>query len=130
MGDCEECASSPCLFDEFRTDYIETVSWTVQKDLVLGKIEEEGYDVNRALRKCLFGEFAKWRGTMTKAQTRHPRCVEKGVRKIYPSKYYMGFKHDRDKEDNNTIDIDGKKMETAKWVKTDNGKYNVEVEDM
>ena len=129
MGDCKECASSPCLFDEFRTDYVETVSWAVQKDLVLGKIEEEGYDVNRALCKRLFGEFTKWRGTMTKPRTRHPTCVEKGVMKIYPSKYYMGFKRDRDKENNNAVDIDGKKVETAKWVKTDNGKYNVEVED-
>ena len=64
--------------------------------------------MNRALRKRLYRNFAYWNGILTKARTRHPVCVESGVRSLYKSDAYIGFKRNHDEIDNNALDIDGK----------------------
>ena len=63
---------------------------------------------------------------MTKPPTPHPKCVLKRVRMMFSSGYYMGFKRTRDEEDNTAVNIDGNKVNSAKWVKTEEGKYRVE----
>ena len=86
-------------------------------------------DTNRNLRKPLFREFSMWNGTMTKPPTPHPTCVVKGVRLLYPSEQYMGFKRTRNEVDNTAVNINGKKIKGKKWVRTDEGSYKVEVGD-
>ena len=128
MSSCETCGSDPCLFDIFREEFIETENWEVERDLIIGELGADD-DHNRALRKRLFRNFAIWNGTMTKPPTPHPQCVLKGVRLLFSSRYYMGFKRTRDDPDNVAVDIDGEKVHCAKWIRTEDGKYEVHVDD-
>ena len=66
---------------------------------------------------------------MTKPPTKHPDCVEKGVRTLYSSKYYMGFKRSRNEPDTTAIDIEGKKVRGVKWVRKEGGTYDTEVDN-
>ena len=45
---------------------------------------------------------------------------------MFSSGYYMGFKRTREEEDNTVVNIDGNKVNSTKWVKTEEGKYRVE----
>ena len=127
---CASCKSDPCLFEEWREVFIATDAWNAQVDAVVDRAHRgSGNNVNRNLRKRLFREFAMWNGTMTKPPTPHPTCVVKGVRLLYPSSEYMGFKRTRNEVDNTAVDIDGEKLHGKKWVRTDDGRYEVEVED-
>ena len=119
---CEDCGNNPCLFDVFRAEFIETEMWTdAEKVILLNAVPNS--DVNRVLRKRLYREFAMWNGTMTKPPTKHPDCVKKGVQILYLSKYYMGFKRSRNEPDTSAIDLEGKKVQGVKWVRTEYGKY-------
>ena len=107
---CETCKNEPCLFDVFREEFIKMEMWTDAKKVV--KIRSApNSDINRALRIRLFREFVMWNGTITKPPTKHPDCVKKGVRTLYPSKYYMGYKRTRNEPDTTTVDIEKKKCE-------------------
>ena len=119
---CETCGNKPCLFDVFREEFIETEMWTDAEKVILHQTVPNS-DVNRVLRKRLYREFAMWNGTMTKPPTKLPDCVEKGVRTLYSSKYYMGFKRSRNEPDTTAIDVEGKKVQGVKWVRTEDGKY-------
>ena len=66
---------------------------------------------------------------MTKDRTKHPDCVEKGVRALYYSKYYMGFKRTRNEADSNAVHIDGNKVQGVKWVRKEDGNYETEVDN-
>ena len=82
-------------------------------------------DHNRALRNRLFCNFAIWNGTMTTPPTPHPQCVLKGVRLLFSSRYYIGYKRIRDDPDNAAVNIDGDKAHGVKWIRTEDGKYEV-----
>ena len=125
---CETCGNKPCLFDVFREEFIETEMWTDAEKGILHQTVPNS-DVNRVLRKRLYREFAMWNGTMTKPPTKHPDCVEKGVRTLYSSKYYMGFKRSRNEPDTTAIDIEGKKVRGVKWVRKEGGTYDTEVDN-
>lgn len=84
---------------------------------------KESDDVNRLLRKLLYREFALWNGTLAGWRNKHPACVEKGIRELFPSKYYMGFKRIRNDPDNTAVDNYGKKVPGVKWAKKEEGKY-------
>ena len=120
---CAQCDNQPCVFDEFREDFIETRAWSCLKDALLDDAcDVNNTDTNCNLRKRLFCKFAMWNGTMTTPPTPHPTCVVKGVRLLYPSEQYMGFKRTRNEVDNTAVDIDGKKIKGTEWVRNDEGK--------
>ena len=124
---CETCKNEPCLFDVFREEFIETEMWTdAEKVILLRSVPDS--DVNRDFRKRLYREFAMWNGTMTKPPTKHPDCVEKGIRNLYPSKYFMGFKRTRNEPDTTAINIEGEKVRGVKWVRKEGGTYDTEVD--
>ena len=125
---CETCGNKPCLFDVFREEFIETEMWTDAEKVILHQTVPNS-DVNRVLRKRLYREFAMWNGTMTKPPTKLPDCVEKGVRTLYSSKYYMGFKRSRNEPDTTAINIEGKKVQGVKWVRKEGGTYDTEVDN-
>ena len=64
---------------------------------------------------------------MTKPPTPHPTCVVKGVRLLYPSEQYMGFKRTRNKVDNTALYINGKKIKGTEWVRNDEGNYETKL---
>ena len=41
----------------------------------------------------------------------------------------MGFKRTRDDPDNVAVNINGEKVYFAKWIRTEDGKYEVHVDD-
>ena len=124
-ANCDTCNNEPCLFEVFCEEFIETEMWTDMEKVI--KIRcAQNTDVNRALRKRLFREFASWNGTMTKPRTKHPDCVKRGVRTLYPSEYYMGFKRTRNEPDATAIDIENKKVRGVKWERQEDGTYETE----
>ena len=62
-------------------------------------------------------------------RTKHPDCVKKGVRALYSSKHYMGFKRTRNEADNTAVDIDGNKVQGVKWARKEYGNYETEVDN-
>ena len=128
MSICDTCGSDPCLFDIFREEFIDTETWEADRDLIISKLGADN-DCNRALQKYLFRNFAIWNGTMTRPPTPHPQCVLKGVRLLFSSRYYMGYKPTRDDPDNTAVNIDGDKAHGAKWIRTEDGKYKVVVDE-
>ena len=124
----EDCGNNPCLFDVFRAEFIETEMWTDAEKVILLQTVQNS-DVNRVLRKRLYQEFAMWNGTMTKPPTKHPVCVEKGVRALYPSEFYMGYKRTRNEPDTTAVDIENKKVRGVKWARQEDGTYKTEVDN-
>ena len=124
---CAQCDNQPCVFDEFREDFIETRAWSCLKDALLNDAHDrESTDVHRNLRRRLYREFISMNGIATNRRIKLPNCVEKGIRSLYPSKVYMGFKRSYDDIDNEAVDINGGKVKGKKWVRTDEGSYQVE----
>ena len=124
---CAQCDNQPCVFDEFREDFIETRAWSCLKDALLNDAHDrESTDVHRNLRRRLYREFISMNGIATNRRIKLPNCVEKGIRSLYPSKVYMGFKRSYDDVDNVAVDINGGKVKGKKWVRTDEGSYQVE----
>ena len=124
---CAQCDNQPCVFDEFREDFIETRAWSCLKDALLNDAHDrESTDVHRNLRRRLYREFISMNGITTNRRIKLPNCVEKGIRSLYPSKVYMGFKRSYDNIDNEAVDINGGKVKGKKWVRTDEGSYQVE----
>ena len=121
---CDECEQLRCLFDAFQEDFIGTESWATERALVESKINP-GDLRQRALRKKLFMSFARFNGTIG-FREKIPLCVERGVRKLFPSPFYMGFKRTRDDADNCAVDINGNKVDGIKWVQTETGKYKLQ----
>ena len=125
---CAQCDNQPCVFDEFREDFIETCAWLCLKDALLNDANDgKNTDVHRNLRRPLYCEFISRNGIVTNRRIKLPNCVEKGIRSLYPSKVYMGFKRSYDNVDNEAVDINGGKVKGKKWVRTDEGSYEVEV---
>ena len=124
---CDECKDVPCCFKIFREEFIETASWTGERELIESNIDP-GNLRQRALRKKLFMSFARFNGAIG-LREKLPSCVEKGVRELFPSPYYMGFKRTRDDADNSAVDITGEKLDGVKWVRTDTGKYEVKLDN-
>ena len=123
---CGECDNKPCLFERFTREFVCTDAWQAEKEDIESQAGDE--DVNRALRKRLYRNFVYWNGALTKARTRLPVCVESGVRSLYKSDAYIGFKRTHEEIDNTALDIDGKKVPGAKWVRDDDGHYNLQVD--
>ena len=124
---CAQCDNQPCVFDEFREDFIETRAWSCLKDALLDDAcDANNTDVHRNLRRRLYREFISMNGIATNRRIKLPNCVEKGIRSLYPSKVYMGFKRSYDDIDNEAVDINGGKVKGKKWVRTDEGSYQVE----
>ena len=124
---CAQCDNQPCVFDEFREDFIETRAWSCLKDALLDDAcDANNTDVHRNLRRRLYREFISMNGIATNRRIKLPNCVEKGIRSLYPSKVYMGFKRSYDDVDNEAVDINGGKVKGKKWVRTDEGSYQVE----
>ena len=124
---CAQCDNQPCVFDEFREDFIETRAWSCLKDALLNDAHDrESTDVHCNLRRRLYREFISMNGIATNRRIKLPNCVEKGIRSLYPSKVYMGFKRSYDDVDNEAVDINGGKVKGKKWVRTDEGSYQVE----
>ena len=59
--------------------------------------------------------FARFNGAIG-IREENPPCVERGVRELAPSRFYMGFKRTRDDVDNCTVDINGNKVDGVKRV--------------
>ena len=117
---CAQCDNQPCVFDEFREDFIETRAWSCLKDALLDDAcDVNNTDVHRNLRRRLYREFISMNGIATNRRIKLPNCVEKGIRSLYPSKVYMGFKRSYDDVDNEAVDINGGKVKGKKWVRTD-----------
>ena len=125
---CEICGNKPCLFDVFREEFIKTEMWTDTEKVILIQSVPNS-DVNRALRKRLFREFAMWNGTMTKPPTKHPDCIKRGVRTLYLSKYYMGFKRSCNEPDTTASNIEGKKVRGVKWARKEDGTYETQIDN-
>ena len=124
---CAQCDNQPCVFDEFRENFIETRAWSCLKDALLNDAHDrESTDVHRNLRRRLYREFISMNGIATNRRIKLPNCVEKGIRSLYPSKVYMGFKRSYDDVDNEAVDINGGKVKGKKWVRSDEGSYQVE----
>ena len=124
---CAQCDNQPCVFDEFREDFIETRAWSCLKDALLNDAHDrESTDVHCNLRRRLYREFISMNGIATNRRIKLPNCVEKGIRSLYPSKVYMGFKRSYDNVENEAVDINGGKVKGKKWVRTDEGSYQVE----
>ena len=124
---CDECEHEPCLFELFQKDFIETESWTVERQLIESRINP-GNLRQRALRKKLFMSFARFNGA-NGIREENPPCVERGVRELAPSRFYMGFKRTRDDADNRAVDINGNKIDGIKWVRTKAGKYELKSDE-
>ena len=124
---CSECDREECIFDEFRKDFIETESWRVERELIESRLEA-GNLRQRALRKTLFVSFWRFNGIAGNRE-KHPACVVRGVRELFSSPFYMGFKRTRNDLDNCAIDIDGNKIKKVKWVKTEEGRYEAKNND-
>ena len=127
---CAQCDNQPCVFDEFRENFIETRAWSCLKDALLNDAHDrESTDVHRNLRRRLYREFISMNGIATNRRIKLPNCVEKGIRSLYPSKVYMGFKRSYDDVDNVAVDMNGEKVKGKKWIRTDEGSYEVEIGD-
>ena len=127
---CAQCDNQPCVFDEFREDFIETRAWSCLKDALLNDAHDrKSTDVHCNLRRRLYREFSSMNGIATNRRIKLPNCVEKGIRSLYPSKVYMGFKRSYDNVDNVAVDMNGEKVKGKKWIRTDEGSYEVEVGD-
>ena len=125
---CAQCDNQPCVFDEFREDFIETRAWSCLKDALLNDANDrKSTDVHRNLRRRLYREFISMNGIATNRRIKLPNCVEKGIRSLYPSKVYMGFKRSYDDVDNEAVDINGGKVKGKKWVRTDSNQVEVSV---
>lgn len=125
---CETCKHAPCLFSRFLQEFIQTDAWEAEKSLI-EQTHGSSQQVARALRKRLYRNFAFWNGTMTKPPTKHPTCVEVGIRSLHPSKLYIGYKRKQDDVDNTAVDINNNKVSGAKWVRDEGGSYELEVDD-
>ena len=121
---CSKCDHDYCVFKEFRREFIETDTWRVERELIEGRIDP-GNLRQRALRKKLYMSFARFNGAIG-VREKCPDCVERGIRELLPSPFYMGYKRTRDDPDNAAVNIDGKKIDNVKWVKTEAGKYKAE----
>ena len=124
---CDECEHRPCLFEAFREGFIATESWMAKRDLIKSRIKP-GNLCQRALRKKLFTSFTRFNCAVGNRE-KNPSCVETGIRKLVPSSFYMGFKRTRDNKDNHAVDINGNKVDGAKWVRTETGKYELKLEE-
>ena len=82
---CKTCKHAPCLFSRFMEEFVQTDAWEAEKSLIERNPGSRQHIV-RALRKCLYRNFAMWNDTMTKPPTKHPTCVEFGIRSLHPSK--------------------------------------------
>jgi hypothetical protein len=84
---CEFCAETPCV-------------WTTERENVIAVINaDHGDDTsvsNSSRRKSSFRYIWRVRnGVGTKGcRTRHPECVETGVRALFPDNAFMGFKEE------------------------------------
>ena len=123
---CEKCNDDPCRFEAFQKDFIETELWTGARELIESKTDP-GNIRQRTLRKKLFMSFARFNGAIG-IREKHPPCVERGVRELFPSPFYMGFKRTRDDADNSAVDMCGQKLNGVKWVRTEGGKYEVKLD--
>ena len=124
---CDKCDNQPCLFELFMVEFVCNDAWNAER-LIVESETSNGEDINRFIRKRLYRNFAIWNGTI-KYRKRFPSCVEAGVRNMYSSDVYMGFKRTHDEVDTSAIDIKGNKLHGVKWVKTDEGKYKVTKQD-
>ena len=125
MNDCDECERDPCLFYRLHNEFSETAIWEAERDIIMNDTDSEE-DHNITLQKSFHCHFSTWNGVTKKPPTPHPKCVLKRVKKMFGSGYYMGLKRTREKEGNNTVNIDGDKVKSAKWAKTEEGTYRVE----
>ena len=101
----------------FRKEFIETKSWTVERELIESRINP-GNLRQPELRKKLFTSFARFNGAIG-IRKENPPCVERGVRELAPSHFYMGFKRTRDDADNHAVDINGNIQKVLKDVLKD-----------
>ena len=108
---CTKCNRDYCVFKVFRADFIETDAWRVERELIESRINP-GNLRQRALRKKLYMSFACFNGAI-RVRQKCPDCVERGIRELSPSPFYMGYKRTRDDPDNLTVHIDGKKWKTS-----------------
>ena len=106
---------------------METESWTVERELIESRINP-GNLRQRALRKKLFMSFARFNGAIG-IRDENPPCVERGVRELAPSCFYMGFKRTRNDADNRAVNINGNKIDGIKWVRTEAGKYKLKSDE-
>ena len=81
------------------------MSWTGDQELIKGRVEPVNLR-QRTLHKKLFMSFARFNGAIG-IREKDPPCVERGVRELFPSPFYMGFKRTRDDADNSVVDMCG-----------------------
>ena len=122
--DCDECGHGPCIFAQFRDEFIISELWIGERNNIDSTVEDDDIRA-RTLRKKLYTSFARFNGVIWKRQ-KHPTCVVTGIREMYPSPCYMGFKRKRNEEDEcDATDINGKKQKGLKFVKIMEGEYKV-----
>ena len=72
--------------------------------------------------------FARFNGVFGIREKNSP-CVERGVRNLAPSPFYMGYKRTRDDADNCAVNVHGNKVDGVKWVRTKKGKYKMKLDN-
>jgi hypothetical protein len=84
---CEFCAETPCV-------------WSTERENVMAAVAADHGDdtsvTNSARRKSGFRYIWRVRNGVGQQgyRTRHPDCVESGIRTLYPDNVFMGFKEE------------------------------------
>ena len=85
---CENCGEPICIFLQFEADVVGLRHWH-QRAAAL--------ENNRARRKHAFCTYHRWSRGIGGERVKLEQCVVIGIRSWYPSRAYMGFYADEDR---------------------------------
>ena len=112
MSTCRWCGNEVCIFLQFEADIVGLRQWH-QRAAALG--------TNRERRKMAFRTFHRWREGIGGPRIKKERCVEVGVRSLFPDEAYMGFYNDEDRSKRRrAVNMMGEEID-AWWVFSDGG---------